>query len=580
MFKQTFLLFFFMIAMSANSNVIETKYSNFLLPKILSDNDLEIYTNASEYQKKHDWEKANRELSKVENNILVGHFIYEQLMHPNKYKSSYEELSNWFRTYEDYPPVLRKRVYNLLIKRIPDREKKKLYQRPLFDNYLRGYGEDNYGKKTRSVAKNIDKVGIKNKIELFIDKGDNEKVIEIINKYKHNDYILFLLNKKISKIFFKGDIIKSKNLYDFYIKELNIQNPNFLFRAGINSYRLKDFEKAKTYFDKCNYFIKNANRWLYSGCHYWGSLLVKSRKNKNSLLEKAASYPRTLYGQLAIEKLKIADPFVWESKLFKSNPNFSSLNQNKTFRRAIALQEMRFYNYADLEIRNLYSKINKEKLDSLFYASEKLDLPAVLMRLGSKYYKKDITLYMRGLYPTPDWDINNGYQLDKALLFALIRRESAFNLKAKSEKGARGLMQIMPRTASKLENNYRLRYSEAHKLYSLQLNLEIGQKFLKKLMRNSESGNSILDVLISYNAGIKRLKNWKKYIVENDPIVFIESIPIKETRWFVKYILTDLWIYRDRMEQEKPSRTLLANGKWPIYENLDYKLIQDAKFKK
>ena len=195
-------------------------------------------------------------------------------------------------------------------------------------------------------------------------------------------------------------------------------------------------------------------------------------------------------------------------------------------------------------------------------------------------YKKDITLYMRGLYPTPDWDINNGYQLDKALLFALIRRESAFNLKAKSEKGARGLMQIMPRTASKLENNYRLRYSEAHKLYSLQLNLEIGQKFLKKLMRNSESGNSILDVLISYNAGIKRLKNWKKYIVENDPIVFIESIPIKETRWFVKYILTDLWIYRDRMEQEKPSRTLLANGKWPIYENLDYKLIQDAKFKK
>ena len=30
-----------------------------------------------------------------------------------------------------------------------------------------------------------------------------------------------------------------------------------------------------------------------------------------------------------------------------------------------------------------------------------------------------------------------------------------------------------------------------------------------------------------------------------EPIVFIESIPIKETRWFVKYILTDLWIYRD-----------------------------------
>ena len=48
-----------------------------------------------------------------------------------------------------------------------------------------------------------------------------------------------------------------------------------------------------------------------------------------------------------------------------------------------------------------------------------------------------------------------------------------------------------------------------------------------------------------------------------EPIVFIESIPIKETRWFVKYILTDLWIYRDKLQQAKPSRALLAKGKWP-----------------
>ncbi len=38
---------------------------------------------------------------------------------------------------------------------------------------------------------------------------------------------------------------------------------------------------------------------------------------------------------------------------------------------------------------------------------------------------------MRGLYPTPDWQINDGYIVDKAFLFALIRRESAFNFKSK-----------------------------------------------------------------------------------------------------------------------------------------------------
>ena len=109
---------------------------------------------------------------------------------------------------------------------------------------------------------------------------------------------------------------------------------------------------------------------------------------------------------------------------------------------------------------------------------------------------------------------------------------------------------------------------------------EIGQKLLKRLINNSNSKNSILDALIAYNAGMTRLKKWKKDIGNIEPIVFIESIPIKETRWFVKYILTDLWIYRDKLQQAKPSRALLANGKSPTYKNLDYKIIQDASFRR
>ena len=181
------------------------------------------------------------------------------------------------------------------------------------------------------------------------------------------------------------------------------------------------------------------------------------------------------------------------------------------------------------------------------------------------------------MYPTPEWDIKEGFVLDRALLFALIRRESAFNFRAKSSKGARGLMQLMPRTASKLEKDHRLRYANKDNLYSMELNLKIGQNFLKDLITNQHTKNSILDTLIAYNAGMSRLQKWKKTMKENDPIVFIESIPIKETRWFVKYILTDLWIYRDKLGQEKPSRILLANKKWPVYKSLDYNYIKDAK---
>ena len=108
-----------------------------------------------------------------------------------------------------------------------------------------------------------------------------------------------------------------------------------------------------------------------------------------------------------------------------------------------------------------------------------MDLAAVQIRLAENFYNKDYILFIRGMYPTPEWSLNQGFLFDKAFIYALIRRESAFNLKAKSSKGARGLMQLMPRTASKIKKDHRLRYGNTHQLYSLDLNLELGQKLLK-----------------------------------------------------------------------------------------------------
>ena len=114
----------------------------------------------------------------------------------------------------------------------------------------------------------------------------------------------------------------------------------------------------------------------------------------------------------------------------------------------------------------------------------------------------------------------------------------------------------------------------------MQLNIEIGQKFLNRLMNNPNAKNSILDTLIAYNAGITRLKVEAKYL-QCGAYCFYRKYTYKETRWFVKYILTDLWIYRDKLQQAKPSRSLLAKGKWPkYYKNLDYKVIHDAKFRR
>ncbi|MDC0651848.1 lytic transglycosylase domain-containing protein [Alphaproteobacteria bacterium] len=564
---------------SANTNKAFSKNSKTSeIPVILTKEDIKIYKSIFSLQKDGQWVEAKKLKRKINNDILIGYLEYDKLMHPNKYKASYEELSDWFEVYKDYPPVLRRRVYSLLLKRLPEQINKDKYEKPIFGKYLRGYGEDRRKIFKYNTKKSI-KLELKKKINNYMMQANHIALIEYLNaNYPNEGYAYKLIGKNIDKLFYKGELQDSLKLYDFYIKALKINQPEFLFRAGVNSYKVKGYKKSKDYLNRCIQFSLNSDKWLKSACLYWASMVEDSLTKRSFFLKEAASYPRTIYGQLAIEKLNLSDPFVWIEKEDNVKlKTFDNLNNNKILSRLLALSEIKLYNKADLETRNLYSLTSKSDLKNLFFLSEELNLAAVLIRLGAKFSKSDTNLYIRGLYPTPEWDIKEGFVLDRALLFALIRRESAFNFRAKSSKGARGLMQLMPRTASKLEKDYRLRYANKDNLYSMELNLKIGQNFLKDLITNQHTKNSILDTLIAYNAGMSRLQKWKKTMKENDPIVFIESIPIKETRWFVKYILTDLWIYRDKLGQEKPSRILLANKKWPVYKSLDYNYIKDAK---
>ena len=126
---------------------------------------------------------------------------------------------------------------------------------------------------------------------------------------------------------------------------------------------------------------------------------------------------------------------------------------------------------------------------------------------------------------------------DPLIVLGLIRQESAFDPRAKSRVGARGLMQIMPATARRYQ-----KLKSRNKLYDVKLNLKIGIKYLEKLLKDNE-GNLIW-ALAAYNAGEGNLRRWKKYILKsNDPVTNIELIPFKETRNYVKLVYRNLYFY-------------------------------------
>lgn len=126
-------------------------------------------------------------------------------------------------------------------------------------------------------------------------------------------------------------------------------------------------------------------------------------------------------------------------------------------------------------------------------------------------------------------------QTDRYLILSLIRQESAFNERARSPAGALGLMQVLPRTARRIEA------IGPKDLYDPAANVRIGTKYIAGLIHRY--GGDVELALAAYNAGTARVEEWeKRYPVENR-LLFIDLIPFKETREYVSSIARNYFWY-------------------------------------
>lgn len=161
------------------------------------------------------------------------------------------------------------------------------------------------------------------------------------------------------------------------------------------------------------------------------------------------------------------------------------------------------------------------------------------------------------LYPRPYWKKVQKYSdgLDPYISLSLMRQESAFNRKARSHVGARGLMQLMPYTARRYKSRLR-----ASQLYNVNLNLRLGNKLLNQLMTQYE--HNLVYVLSAYNAGEGRVKRWRnKYLTSDSILHNIENIPFSETRKYVKLIFRNIYFYK--LMNDESAKVNLADSSKP-----------------
>ena len=139
---------------------------------------------------------------------------------------------------------------------------------------------------------------------------------------------------------------------------------------------------------------------------------------------------------------------------------------------------------------------------------------------------------------------------DPAFVHAIIRQESAFDPRVRSHANARGMMQLLPATASGVARRMGVSWRGAEALYDPDYNVELGTYHLGELAGNF--GGSYLLATIGYNAGPARPAQWMAYCGDprgggTDPIDFIECAPFTETRNYMMRVMENMQVYRARL---------------------------------
>jgi len=139
--------------------------------------------------------------------------------------------------------------------------------------------------------------------------------------------------------------------------------------------------------------------------------------------------------------------------------------------------------------------------------------------------------------------------LSPAMVYAIIRQESAFMADARSSAGALGLMQLMPRTGRMLMRSTGRKLRSRSQLLDPNLNVDLGTRYIRSLL--TKSGGNFVLAAASYNAGLHRARSWLPVNGKVEAAVWIDNIPFPETRRYVRRVLAYGAIYEHRLGRQQ-----------------------------
>ncbi len=294
--------------------------------------------------------------------------------------------------------------------------------------------------------------------------------------------------------------------------------------------------------------IARANYWLGRANEAGGG------GDMREAYELAAQNSTTYYGQLALARLG--------RSTFELPTAQADVEQQASFEAGTAAGVLRVL--LDADARDFATPLfldmaqtlpDAAALDSLGALVSSYRDPRLQLLVGKAAMQRGFALAQHA-FPTfgvPDYTAMEG-SADKPMVYAIARQESEFNPQAISSAGARGLMQMMPATAQRTAQAFKVDFNADRLTKDPSYNAQLGSAHLGQLLK--EQRGSYILTFAAYNAGGGRVKEWIAAYGDPrrpdvDPVDWVERIPISETRNYVQRVMENLQVYRKRLDQRQ-----------------------------
>jgi soluble lytic murein transglycosylase-like protein len=554
------------VASSSASNVLSTAATS-ASARVLSASDVRLYSEILSDESEGRFAHARSLMAELSDHSLMGYVEAEHYLSPYLKHPPVLDLAEWLREYPDLPVAAR--VHALAEERNRHLRRRRRIELPGFSAIpwrpLNGSYEETDRISNPPLASDAARAA-QAQVDSYVKLDQPATAEAVLDQLATTNVaptadVVRLTQRVAAAYLSQGQDDPAFRLASFIPGPERAAAPLLDWDAGLAAYRLQKFSDAAPYFERLA-SVGAVPGWTRSAAAFWAArahLAAGESLPVISLLTAAAREQPTFYGLLAERMLGGEIPAEFSDPALDPE-SLAAIMRIPAARRAVALWQIGRTEYVEPEMARAFAAIDQQDIGAFAALSRQLDVPDIELRASEAQAGRGELL--TGLFPVPQYAPPGGYHIDPCLVLAFARAESGFRAKAVSTAGARGVMQLLPGTATLVDGK-----GSKAELNDPGYNLGLGERYLQNLMM--QTNGNLFQLAAAYNAGPAALTRWltARPNLSDDPLLFIESIPYSETRNYIKHVMTNYWLYAKRTKADAPSLDETAQGKWPHYQD-------------